>query len=444
MKEAIQFWKDKVILPPDEFYALDYEKRVTAFTVSKLAAADELQDVYNALHTALKKGMTLYDFKKQLSHIFEQKGWTRWRIETIFRTNMQTAFQVGRYRQMAELKDLMPYWMYDAVNDSRTRPTHRALDGKVFPADHPFWKTWYPPNGFNCRCTVVPLSEYHLKRRGLKVETNDPTGTMLPDGQVLVPDVGFHTNPGEDYWGNLERIYREKQRKYFPALKEKVKKSLEETFGNIRSFKDIDRIIKERLSEEFVRGYKGIKLVSAHYFMATDSQGTIYISQRGWQKPDGTKFYPYRALKNAFKKLGKELLSFDEEYAVEALWHEIVHNKQILAPMDSYERRFMETLTQWYARRTYPELLKKLAGNASHQEAIKTDGYGYSRWVKKFDELLAKWNIPEDRLLSDLEQIIKNHPRNKYLEEVARVISELTGKDYYFVLNELALSVFTS
>ena len=29
---------------------------------------------------------------------------------------------------------------------------HRALDGKCFPVDHPFWHTWFPPNGHRCRC----------------------------------------------------------------------------------------------------------------------------------------------------------------------------------------------------------------------------------------------------------------------------------------------------
>jgi uncharacterized protein with gpF-like domain len=69
--------------------------------------------------------------------------------------------------------------MYDAVNDSRTRPTHLALDEKVFPADHPFWDKWYPPNGYRCRCSVIPLSESQVKSAGLKIETEDPTGTLI-------------------------------------------------------------------------------------------------------------------------------------------------------------------------------------------------------------------------------------------------------------------------
>lgn len=56
------------------------------------------------------------------------------------------------------VKELRPYWQYDAVNDSKTRPSHLAMDGRVFMADDPIWDTWFPPNGFKCRCTVKTLS----------------------------------------------------------------------------------------------------------------------------------------------------------------------------------------------------------------------------------------------------------------------------------------------
>lgn len=437
MKEAIQFWKDKKILPPDEFYGLSLEKRVTAFTVSKLATADMIQDVYNALAKAISEGMSLNEFKKK----FEYTRLPKWRLETVFRTNIQTAFQVGRYRQMTELKRQMPYWMYDAVNDSRTRPTHAAMDGKVYPADHPFWKTWYPPNGYNCRCSVVPLSRRHVRMAGVKVEKEMPP-PALPDGTPLYPDPGFHTNPGEDYWGKIESIVNQKKKKYFPALRKHVEKSLEDIFGEIRSFRDMEKIIRERLSDEFSRGFREIRLTSATYFMATDLDGKIFISQRGWRKPDGSMFYPYRSLKNAFKKLGKEPLSFDEEYAIESLWHEIVHNKQIRSLCDVYEKRFMELTTQWYSRRSYQKLLKKLGDfSPMHQEEIKAKGYGYKGYVEAFDRLVKEWNISEEALIQKIERIINEVPQSKYLDELSKAISEMTGMDFWKVFNTLSLLV---
>ena len=51
-----------------------------------------------------------------------------------------------------------PYWQYVAVNDSRTRESHRKLHGRVYAADDPVWDTLYPPLDYRCRCRVRPLS----------------------------------------------------------------------------------------------------------------------------------------------------------------------------------------------------------------------------------------------------------------------------------------------
>ena len=216
MREAIDFWKGKVKLAPGEFAKLTDEAKTRAFAVSGIAKGDELNTVFDALEISLSKGVSYEDFKKQAAKVFEARGWTgkrAWRVDNIFRTNIQTAYNVGRYKQMQEIAKTRPYWQYDAVNDSRTRPAHAAMDGKVFPADHPFWDRWYPPNGFRCRYSVDTLSPNDVKKEGLKVETKDPTGTLVePTDPVtgnklparpLMPDKGFAYHPGKAAWGGL-------------------------------------------------------------------------------------------------------------------------------------------------------------------------------------------------------------------------------------------------
>lgn len=46
---------------------------------------------------------------------------------------------------------------YRAVMDDRVRPEHAALHGVTLPPSDPFWEEYYPPNGWNCRCTVVQV-----------------------------------------------------------------------------------------------------------------------------------------------------------------------------------------------------------------------------------------------------------------------------------------------
>jgi len=216
MKEAQQFWRDKVPMSPGQFVRLSDEAKTRAFAVSGIVKGSELTTVFDAIQRAIDDGTTLADFKADCEAIFAKRGWVgqrAWRIDNIFRTNIQTAYNVGRYRQMQEVKAARPYWQYSAVNDSRTRPTHRALHGKVFPADHPFWNTWYPPNGFRCRCGVVTLSKEDVASESLTVESADPTGKLIEPidpgtgnrmpARPLMPDQGFAFNPGKAVWSGV-------------------------------------------------------------------------------------------------------------------------------------------------------------------------------------------------------------------------------------------------
>ena len=216
-EEALAFWKDKIKLSPGEFSTLSREAKIKAFAVSGIAKGDELNTVFNSIQSAIEKGTPFSQFQKECAGIFERRGWTgkrAWRVDNIFRTNIQTAYNTGRYQQMRQTKDARPYWRYSAVNDKRTRPAHRAVHGKIFPADHPFWDTWYPPNGFRCRCSVNSVSQDNLDAEGWQVETKDPTGKLyeptdpvtgvkLP-GRLLMPDYGWDFNPARSALGGLD------------------------------------------------------------------------------------------------------------------------------------------------------------------------------------------------------------------------------------------------
>ncbi|WP_237043568.1 phage minor head protein [Pseudomonas aeruginosa] len=118
-----------------------------------------LQDIRDALVENLERGETLRDFKRNLRPTLEAKGW--WgrqvvvapdggaevaqlgsprRLDTIYQTNMQSAYMAGRYAAAYEARETHPYWMYVAVMDGVTRASHAALHGKVFRWDDPIWQ----------------------------------------------------------------------------------------------------------------------------------------------------------------------------------------------------------------------------------------------------------------------------------------------------------------
>jgi hypothetical protein len=136
-------------------------------------------------------------------------------------------------------------------------------------------------------------------------------------------------------------------------------------------------------------------------------------------------------LLNAFKKLGKKPLSFNEEYSLESLWHEILHNRQTLTqwvgPGD-IRHAVMETMNQWVARRTYGEMMTTLGGfSPIHMEAIKAGGHGYRLWVANFDALLGRLKLSDADVLEDLRAMHTGVEGYSYIDPLAKLLATKAG-----------------
>ncbi|KAF0145098.1 MAG: BcepMu30 [Nitrospirae bacterium] len=232
-EKAIEYFKSKGFAISWDWYDIWQEAHAKAFTVAKVTRMDILEDIRNSIQKALKEGTTLQQFKKDLLPTLARKGWgpsgvdmetmklaEPWRMKTIYEVNMQTALNVGRYKFDIANVDNRPYWMYVALRDSKTRPAHAALNGKVFRYDDPFWNSFYPPNGFRCRCRVRAVSRQDIKEYGLDIESSEgrmdkvemlvskKTGELVEvarytdpfTGYKISPDVGWDYNPGKAAW----------------------------------------------------------------------------------------------------------------------------------------------------------------------------------------------------------------------------------------------------
>lgn len=84
------------------------------------------------------------------------------------------------------------YLQYRTAGDGKVRPEHAALDGVTLPMSDPFWDEYYPPNGWNCRCTVVQV----LRDR---YSATDRTEALRRGREALAKDTRgiFHTNSGK-------------------------------------------------------------------------------------------------------------------------------------------------------------------------------------------------------------------------------------------------------
>lgn len=223
---AIAFWRAKSAMTEQEALALAEGERWRAFWVGGLTRHDQIQCVYDAFLKSLEHGETIADFKGRIADVIQSQGWTDYRVETIFRTNMQQAYSAGRYARMQGVKNARPYWQYLAIMDKRVRPGHAILHEKVYPADHEFWNSNYPPNGFRCRCTVVTLSERQVKKQGLTVEKAMPQPGVWKDPKtgmeyfVHFPgaDKGWRNNPGRDWVASLCQTAADKLENAHPRV----------------------------------------------------------------------------------------------------------------------------------------------------------------------------------------------------------------------------------
>ncbi|MDK3025570.1 phage minor head protein [Cupriavidus taiwanensis] len=203
--EAIRYFEAKGYAVGFKWQDVWDAAHAKAFTVAGVMKLDVLQDIRSALAKAIKDGGTLAEFRKDLLPVLERKGWlgkgfvvdgdtgeiegkrlTPRRLRTIFETNMQSAYMAGRFATQMENVDERPYWEYVAVMDSRTRPAHRVLNGRVLRYDDPFWRTFYPPNGYRCRCRVRTRSQADIGRLDLPVSTSE--GRLSEVDQVIGRD----------------------------------------------------------------------------------------------------------------------------------------------------------------------------------------------------------------------------------------------------------------
>jgi len=119
-------------------------------------------------------------------------------LETLFRSEISVAYSAGQWNAAMD-PDVMPgLWGFEYVTmrDDKVRPAHAAMDGVTLRKDHPLWLMITPPNGWNCRCTLMELFEPADEVLPPKW-TTDHKGRRIPVG----PDEGWGFNAGRLFRG---------------------------------------------------------------------------------------------------------------------------------------------------------------------------------------------------------------------------------------------------
>lgn len=189
-EEAVRWFITKTVVNRATWDTLTEAAQKRAFTVSGVQNAHVLQTVFDSLERAIAEGRSLKQFKRDVEQVL-RKEWggsvknPGFRIETIYRTNVQSALNAGRLHQLRQpdVVKSRPIWVFDALMDGRTSSICIRLSGIARPNTDPWWKTHIPPMHFNCR------SKIKGKRRG-KVKLTPPSELPEYDSQE-----GFGLDP---------------------------------------------------------------------------------------------------------------------------------------------------------------------------------------------------------------------------------------------------------
>ncbi|WP_149589822.1 phage minor head protein [Tabrizicola flagellatus] len=180
-----------------------------AFVVAGAMKAELLADLAAAVDKAIADGRTLDEFRRDFRSIVERHGWhgwtgegsakgEAWRTKVIYKTNLATSYAAGRLAQLRE--GGFAWFVYRHGASLEPREQHLSWDGLILEADHPFWATHAPPNGWGCSCYITGArSREGAKRVGGKLGKELEDGWQKVDPRTGAPvgiDKGWAYAPG--------------------------------------------------------------------------------------------------------------------------------------------------------------------------------------------------------------------------------------------------------
>jgi len=140
--------------------------RERAFALAKSSDVAVTNKVQSVIASALRRGDLLPTVDKIIA---ELGGWARAYGETVFRTNLSTAYANGRFMEAMDpdFDGFIVGLERMEILDARTRDNHRAAHGLTAAQRDPIWLRLGLPGGYQCRGTYRLVDVYEARRGSL-------------------------------------------------------------------------------------------------------------------------------------------------------------------------------------------------------------------------------------------------------------------------------------
>lgn len=141
-------------------YESDAYKTAMELNLFRFSGAKTLAEI-TELNRLYRDSASFEDFYKKAREVSDtfNKKWQK----TEWQTANLIASSTSNYQRLIKKTNLFPYWEYKTVGDDKVRPEHAKLAGVILLAIDPRWLKIWPPNGWKCRCYVVPRMAHEVK-----------------------------------------------------------------------------------------------------------------------------------------------------------------------------------------------------------------------------------------------------------------------------------------
>ncbi|MFA7327120.1 MAG: DUF935 family protein [Candidatus Kapaibacterium sp.] len=215
-EEAVEYFKSKGLKVSENAKERIKAIKEHGFTVTGVTKLDILNDYKDILLKAIEEGITLAEFKKQLSERLATRGWfTRdeedgelppWRLNNIYRTNTAEVYNNAKWSQFQETIDLIPFVSCYSVIDKNTTDKCVWMNGKVFRKDDPvFAKKGRSGGHYGCRRTDIPATD--LDAKGKKIWKGSEIPAKYLNDKEFYKQVGGFTPDLTKYDKELKKEY---------------------------------------------------------------------------------------------------------------------------------------------------------------------------------------------------------------------------------------------
>lgn len=202
--EAVEYLRKRDVLNKVDYDRLSAQLKFRAFTASRISDGALLKRINGELIKNIEAGNGLKDFLGMTkTDVLNKVGLGNaggWYWETVYRTNVQTAYNAGRMMGYEQDKPLALELV--VIDDARTTDYCRQYAGKgfVLPYDDPFWKTHIPPFHFNCRTTIRAI-----------YDARELPESWSSKADIEAPAKGFGNNPvvNDSWWKELSSLVRQ-------------------------------------------------------------------------------------------------------------------------------------------------------------------------------------------------------------------------------------------